>query len=145
MNLELLIFVGGILHFGILLASAMVPKVLDWKGSLEKLDGLFRQLVWVHGAFIVLVIIGFGLLSIVLAGDLASGTPLARGTCLFISLFWAARLIVQFFVFDAKPYLKTTLLKAGYHGLTVVFVYHTVIYALVAFLPGCTRIVAAME
>ena len=136
MNLELLIFAGGILHFGILLASAMVPKVLDWKGSLEKLDGLFRQLVWVHGAFIVLVIIGFGVLSIVLAGDLASGTPLARGMCLFISLFWSARLIVQFFVFDAKPYLKTTLLKAGYHGLTVVFVYITVIYALAAFLPA---------
>ena len=136
MNLELLIFVGGILHFGILLASAMVPKALDWKGSLEKLDGLFRQLVWVHGAFIVVVIIGFGLLSVVLADDLASGTPLARGMCLFISLFWAARLIVQFFVFDAKPYLKTTLLKAGYHGLTIVFVYFAVIYALAAFLPA---------
>ena len=136
MNLELLIFAGGILHFGILLASAMVPKVLDWKASLEKLDGLFRQLVWVHGAFIVLVIIGFGLLSVVLAGDLASGTPLARGMCLFISLFWAARLIVQFFVFDAKPYLKTTLLKAGYHGLTAVFIYITEIYGLAAFLPA---------
>ena len=134
MNLELLIFAGGILHFGILLASAMVPKVLDWKGSLEKLDGLFRQLVWVHGAFIVLVIIGFGLLSVVLAGDLASGTPLARGMCLFISLFWAARLVVQFFVFDAKPYLKTVVLKVGYRGLTAVFVYITVIYGLAAFL-----------
>ena len=136
MNLELLIFAGGILHFGILLASAMVPKVLEWKGSLEKLDGLFRQLVWVHGAFIVLVIIGFGLLSVVLAGDLAAGTPLARGICLFISLFWAARLVVQFFVFDAKPYLKTTLLKVGYHGLTVVFIYITVIFGLAAFLSA---------
>ena len=63
------------------------------------------------------MIIGFGLLSVALAGDLASGTPLARGMCLFISLFWAARLIVQFFVFDAKPYLRTAVLKAGYHGL----------------------------
>ena len=136
MNLELLIFAGGILHFGILIASAMVPKVLDWKASLEKLDGLFRQLVWVHGAFIVLVIIGFGLLSVVLADDLASGTTLARGMCLFIALFWAARLVVQLFVFDAKPYLKTVVLKVGYRGLTVVFIYNAVIYALAAFLPA---------
>ena len=135
MNLELLVFIGGVLHFGILLASAMVPKVLDWKASLDKLDGLSRQLVWVHGAFIVLVIIGFGLLSILFAGDLVAGSPLARGVCLFISLFWAARLIVQFFVFDAKAYLKTVLLKAGYHGLTVVFMYHAVVYAFAAFLP----------
>ena len=136
MNLELLIFAGGILHFGILIASAMVPKVLDWKASLEKLDGLFRQLVWVHGAFIVLVIIGFGLLSVVLADDLASGTTLARGMCLFIALFWAARLVVQLFVFDAKPYLKTVVLKVGYRGLTAVFIYITAIYGLAAFLPA---------
>ena len=135
MNLELLVFIGGILHFGILLASAMTPKVLDWKASLEKLDGLSRQLVWVHGAFIVLVIIGFGLLSVLFAGDLVTGTPLARGVCLFIALFWAARLIVQFFVFDAKPFLKTAFLRAGYHGLTLVFIYHVVVYAYAAFLP----------
>jgi len=136
MNLELLIFIGGILHFGILLASAMVPKVLDWKASLDKLDGLSRQLVWVHGAFIVLVIIGFGLLSVFFAGDLVTGTPLARGVCLFIALFWAARLIVQFFVFDAKPYLKTALLRAGYHGLMLVFMYHAIVYSLAALLSA---------
>ena len=134
MNLELLIFIGGILHFGILLASAMVPKVLDWKASLDKLDSLSRQLVWVHGLFIVLVIVGFGLLSILFAGELAAGTLLARGVCLFIALFWSARLIVQFFVFDAKPYLKSAFLKAGYHGLTVVFMYHAVVYSMAAFM-----------
>jgi hypothetical protein len=134
MDLELLVFIGGILHFGILLASAMVPKVLDWKASLDKLDGLSRQLVWVHGAFIVLVIIGFGLLSVLFASELVTGTPLARGVCLFIALFWAARLIVQFFVFDATPYLKTVFLKMGYHGLTVVFMYHVAVYACAAFL-----------
>jgi hypothetical protein len=136
MNLELLIFVGGILHFGILLASALVPKVLDWKESLGKLDGLFRQLVWVHGVFIVLVIVGFGLLSTFFASDLATGTPLARGVCFFISFFWAARLIVQFFVFDAKPYLKNAFLKVGYHGLTVVFIYHAVVFSVAAFFPA---------
>ena len=135
MDLERLIFIGGILHFGILLASAMVPRVLDWRASLGKLDGLSRQLVWVHGAFIVLVIVGFGLLSVCFAGDLASGTPLARGVCLFVAIFWAARLVVQFFVFDAKPYLKSSFLKAGYHGLTIVFLYHAVVYSVAAFQP----------
>lgn len=48
MSLEQLIFIGGILHFGILIASALVPQVLDWKASLAKLDGLLRQLIWVH-------------------------------------------------------------------------------------------------
>lgn len=135
-DLESLVFIGGILHFGILLASAMVPQVLDWKGSLDKLDTLSRQLIWVHGAFIVFVIIGFGVLSLLFSDDLVTGTPLARGVCLFIALFWIARLVVQFFVFDAKPYLKTPLTKIGYHGLTVVFTYHAIVYTLAALLPA---------
>jgi hypothetical protein len=130
MDLELAIFVGGLLHFGILVASALVPKVLDWKASLEKLDGLSRQLIWVHGAFIVLVIVGFGLLSVLYADELAAGTPLARAVCAFIAVFWGTRLLVQLFVFDAKAYLTTAFLKAGYRGLTVVFLYHAVVFGL---------------
>jgi len=136
MNLELLIYCGGILHFGILIASALVPQVLDWKSSLAKLDGLLRQLVWVHGAFIVLVIVGFGMLSLFCAGELASGTPLARGVCLFIAIFWGARLGVQFFVFDAKSYLTTTFLKIGYQGLTVAFLFLTIVFAFAAWVPA---------
>jgi hypothetical protein len=132
MNLPLLILIGGVLHFGILLASACVPAVLNWRKSLEKLDPLSRQVVWVHGAFIVLVIIGFGLLSVSLPAELASGSFLARGICAFIALFWTARLGVQFFVFDAKPHLRSAFLKLGYHGLTVVFVYHAVVYSMAA-------------
>jgi len=127
MDLATFIFVCGILHFGTLLASAAVPKVLDWKDELRKLDGLTRQLIWVHGVFIVLTIIGFGMLTILFSDELAAGTPLARGVCGFIAFFWAARLFVQFLVFDAKPFLKSMFLKVGYHGLTLVFSYQTVI------------------
>jgi hypothetical protein len=137
MNLQLLIFVSGVLHFGTLLASAAVPQVLDWKGELGKLAVLSRQLIWVHGLFIVLTIIGFGMLTILYSGELASRTPLARGVCGFISLFWTARLIVQFFVFDAKPFLKSTLLKVGYHSLTLVFIYQAVVLGWAAL--GCWR------
>jgi hypothetical protein len=133
MNLQSLIFVSGVLHFGTLVASAAVPQVLDWKAELGKLDLLSRQLIWVHGLFIVLTIIGFGVLTISCSGELAVRTPLARAVCGFIALFWLARLLVQFFVFDAKPFLKSTFLKIGYHGLTVVFIYHAAVLSWVAF------------
>ena len=61
-NLTTLIFIGGICHFGILIASALTPQVMNWKTELAKLPRLLRQLIWVHGIFIVLVIIGFILL-----------------------------------------------------------------------------------
>jgi len=132
MNYELLIFIGGVLHFGILTAGALVPKVLDWKKSLLKLDRLSREIVWVHGASIVMVVIGFGVLSVVFPHELTAGTPLARGLCSFIGVFWATRLCVQLFAFNAKAYLTNPLLTVGYHGLTVVFTYHTLVYSSVA-------------
>jgi hypothetical protein len=127
MNLHTLILLSGVLHFGILIASAAVPQVLDWKGELRKLDGLSRQLIWVHGLFIVLTIVGFGVLTFCFSFELANGTPLARGVCGFIALFWAVRLLIQFFVFDAKPFLTSAFLKIGYNGLTLVFLYQTVV------------------
>lgn len=120
-TMERLIFLGGVLHLGILIASALTPGVLDWKRELERLRPLSRQLVWVHGAFIVLTIIGLGVISLIAPRELASGTILARAICAFIAMFWLCRLAVQFFVFDARPFLTRTYLKLGYHGLTIVF------------------------
>jgi hypothetical protein len=134
--LERLIVVGGVLHFGILLASALVPRVLDWRSSLGALDRLSRQLIWVHGAFIVLVIVGFGAISLVYPAELASGAPLARAMCLFIAVFWGLRLLVQFFIFDARPFLTNWVLRAGYHALTLVFAYHVCVYGWSAFGAG---------
>ena len=67
--------------------------------------------------------------------ELASGAPLARAVCGFIAAFWGARLAVQFFLFDARPYLRAPILAVGYYGLTVVITYFAVVYSLAAALP----------
>lgn len=130
LNPTTLIFLGGLLHFGILIASALTPGSLAWKSELAALPAMLRKLIWVHGVFIVLVIIAFGTISLTNAAALAGGSSLARAMCAFISLFWLARLGVQFFVFknDATPYLRTRLLRYGYHGLTFVFAYLAFVY-----------------
>ncbi len=135
-HLEHLVWVGGLLHFGVLIASALVPQVLDWKRELARLGTMTRQLVWVHGSFIVLVIIGFGTLSLLHAGDLSSGQPLARAVCGFIALFWAARLSLQFVLFDPRAYLTNVLLKTGHHGLTVTFTYFSMVYGWASIAPS---------
>ena len=132
-NSEYLILLGGVLHFFTLIASAMVPKTLDWKGELAKLMPFLRTLFWVYGAFIVLTIFAFGLLSVLYPKELASGEGLARGVCAFIAIFWGVRLVVQLFVFDASEFLTTWYFKLGYHVLTVTFVYQTVAYGYCAF------------
>ena len=115
------LLVGGVLHFVILIASALTPRVLDWRTNLATLPPFLRRLFWVYGCFIVLVIVSFGALTILNAEELASGAALSRSVCAMIALFWLARMGVQFFVFDARPFLTTSFLRVGYHGLTLLF------------------------
>ena len=126
--IELLLRVAGGLHFAILTASALVPTVLDWRHELAKIHPFFRRLFWVYGGFIVITIIGFGIITLLDARQMANGDFTARLLCGFIAVFWAARLAVQLFIFDARPFLTNWFLKAGYHGLTVVFLYFTAVY-----------------
>ena len=119
---------GGTLHFGVLIASALAPRALNWRTNLAPLPTLLRQMFWVYGAFIVLIIVSFGVLSLTQAEALAGGTPLARTICAIIALFWAVRLGVQWFVFDAEPFLTHWIYRSGYHGLTFVFITLTGIY-----------------
>ena len=130
-----LIELGGLVHFAIVVASALTPGVLEWRRHLVNLPLLLRQLFWVYGSFIVLVIVSFGIISLAHASALASGDPLARSVCALIAIFWAARLVVQWFVFDATPFLTNALLKLGYHTLTLAFITLTLIYGRAAIHP----------
>ena len=132
-SLETLITISGIIHLGTLLGSAQVPRELRFQEDLPKLNPLLRHWVLVAGGYIVFNIVAFGVISLVFREELAARSVMARVFCGYVSLFWAIRLVIQLFLFDAKPYLRNTLLKIGYHALTAVFVWQTTIYGWGAF------------
>lgn len=134
-TLETLIMISGVLQLGTLLASAQVPKELKFREELPKVSPLLRHWILTAGGYIVLDLVAFGILSLLFAKELASGQPLARGVCGFIAVFWGIRLIIQLLVFDAKPYLRNWFLTIGYHALTMVFAWHTVVYGYAAVVP----------
>ena len=134
-TLERLLLVAGLLHFGVLCAAALVPFVLDWRAALAPLHPFLRKLVWVYGAFIAMTVLGFGLISLTQADGLSAGTPLARAVCGLIGAFWLARLVIQLFLFDVRPLVRSRLLLLGNHVLTATFTYFSVIYALAAVAP----------
>lgn len=93
----------------ILIASALTPRVLNWHKNLVVLHPFLRRLFWVYGAFIVMVIIAFAILTFVHADAMADGEPVARSLCAFIAIFWGARLFVQFAIFNADSVVTTAL------------------------------------
>lgn len=130
----ILLYLAGIAHFGILIASATAPKALNWKVHLDKLPLLLRQMFWVYGVFIVIMIICFGIITLIFAPKLAEGNnTIGKAVCILIAIFWGTRLAVQFFVFDAKPWLTNWIYKTGYHLLTLIFIFITAVYTWAAF------------
>ena len=134
LTLEMMIRIAGLLHFAIFLIAIWVPCVMDWKKLLSSLDPMMRHLLWVYAVFIMFIILGFGALSFIFAGLLASGTGLAKFLCGFIAIFWTGRVIVQLFVFDIRPLVHHWFFKLGFHVLTAIFTYLSGIYSLAALL-----------
>jgi hypothetical protein len=73
------LWLAGIGHFVILIASFQVPYRLNWKQDLQSLMPLNRKLLWVQSSFTVITILAFGILTLVLHDDLLRGGRPALG------------------------------------------------------------------
>src|SRR5206468_2285362 len=80
----------------LLIAGFQIPHRFHWKEDLSKLMPMNRKLLWTYGAFTVLTIIAFGVLTLTLHSELLRGDRAALGVASFIGLFWVARIIVDF-------------------------------------------------
>jgi hypothetical protein len=133
--LQTLLVIGGIGQLAVLVASALVPFRLNWRQELASLSTLHRQMYWVYGGYVVLSIVAFGLISLLNARELAAGSGLARGFCLYVAVFWGIRVGLQA-AFDVKEHLTAWWLTLGYHGLTALFVFFTALYGYAAWGPA---------
>ena len=130
-HLPTILFLAGFAQLGILIASSLVPVRLQWKTSLSGLPRLHRQLYWIYGGYVVLAIVANGLICILNADELATGSRLARCVCGYLAIFWGVRVSLQPFL-DVREHLTRWWLRAGYHTLTLLFASFTAIFAYAA-------------
>lgn len=90
------LWLAGIGHFCVLIASFQVPARMNWNEDLAKLMPSNRKLMWTYGAFIVMTIIAFGTLTLFLHDELLQGDRAAVGLAAFIGVFWLMRLVIDF-------------------------------------------------
>ena len=120
---NLALWLAGIGHFVILIASFQVPSRLGWKDDLAKLTPFNRKLMWVHGGFAVLTIIAFGVLTLALHSEMLRGDRAALGLAAFIGIYWAARVLVDFVYYDHEDWPRGQGFVVGHILLTSLFVY----------------------
>ena len=69
----LVLWLAGIGHFCVLIASFQVPSRLHWREDLKQLTPFNRKLMWVYGGFTVFTIVAFGTLTLALHAELLRG------------------------------------------------------------------------
>ena len=105
----------------LLVASFQVPSKLHWKEDLAKLMPLNRKLLWVQSSFTVLTIIAFGVLTLVLHGEMLRGDRSAVALVCFIAVYWTARIIVDAFYFSHPDWPSGRQFAVGHILLTTLF------------------------
>lgn len=109
-------------HFLVLFASFQVPSKLGWREDLSKLIPFNRKLIWKGGAFIVMTIVAFGILTIYLHNEMLQGTRVASGIAVFIGIFWTARVLTDLFYFSHGDWPKGLIMTIGHYLLTALFI-----------------------
>lgn len=93
---DVALWLAGVGHFVVLIASFQVPARMKWHEDLAKLMPVNRKLMWTYGVFIVLTIVAFGMLTVALHDELLRGDRAALGLATFIGVFWLTRLVIDF-------------------------------------------------
>ena len=119
--IDLALWLAGVGHFVILVASVQVPARLGWRDDLAKLTPMNRKLMWTYGAFTVLTILAFGVLTLVLHAELMRGDRAALALAAFIGLYWTARIAVDLFCFGHSGWPRGRAFIAGHALLLGLF------------------------
>ena len=94
--MELNIKITGVVLIALALLHLVFPRYFDWKKQLAPLSLINRQIMYIHSFFIAFGVLLMGLLCLSSATDLVN-TVLGKRVCLGMGVFWAVRLIIQFF------------------------------------------------
>jgi alginate O-acetyltransferase complex protein AlgI len=126
--LSLALWLAGVGHFCVLIASFQVPRRLGWKEDLAKLTPFNRKLMWVHGGFAVLTIVAFGVLTLVLHDEMLRGERAALAVAAFIGIYWTTRVVVDFTYYKHEDWPRGRAFVLGHVLLTLLFVYLAATY-----------------
>ena len=129
--MRMLLILAGLGQLGLALGSLAIPRTLGWIEDTNKLRPLTRQVFWTYAAYIWATNVGFGLLSTFAPELLLNRSALARVVAGYITAYWGARVLVQFFFFDRSEAPAEALYKVAEATLVTLFVFLTAVYGYV--------------
>ncbi|RFZ84753.1 hypothetical protein DYU05_03870 [Mucilaginibacter terrenus] len=124
-----LLQLAGLGQVSLALGSLFIPGVLKWRSELSKVNPLIKQMFWVYAAYIFVINLSFGLLSIFCSNDLLSHSRLATIVTGFIAVYWLSRVAIQFFYFDRSALPSGKWQRVAEVVLVLLFTWFSLFYS----------------
>lgn len=121
--------IAGLFQLVLSIAHIGFARHFGWRKELQSVSLLTRQIFWVHAGFLMLVLAGFGGLSLFYADDLLLPHPLSRVVLGGLLVFWALRWYCQFFVYRRELWRGHSFNTAIHFLFASLWTYLTVVYA----------------
>jgi hypothetical protein len=99
-TLQIAIKLAGVLQLITAAANFFLPTKLHYRENLARVSPIIRQIFIVHSIYIVIVLIGFGLICLLFTHDLCGASALGTFLSGFLALFWGLRTVLQIIYYD---------------------------------------------
>src|SRR4030095_4807443 len=127
--MELNLKIIGILLILLAMLHFFFAKRFNWKQELSSLSLINRQLMYIHSFFIAFVIFLMGLLCLTSANELLS-TGFGKRILLGLAIFWAVRLVVQFFGYSSKLWKGKSFETVVHIVFSIFWIYLVVVFTI---------------
>lgn len=128
-HLQQFIYLAGLAQIALVIGSLIIPKILNWRVELAKVQPLIKQMFWTYAAYILMINLCFGLLSALAPREITNGSKLAMLVTAFIALYWLSRVLIQFLYFDRTNFPSGFWNKIGEAVLVTLFIFLSVVYS----------------
>jgi hypothetical protein len=105
-------------------------RVFDWYTDVRKLKPLNQAIARTYGRYIVGLNFAFGLIAILIPGELKNGTALAIALTGLIAAYWVGKVITQFAYYPMYRIPPGDLFKWGGYGMNALFCFFAVLYSI---------------
>ncbi len=132
-KINMLLRIAGIAQLVLVTGSFAIPRVLNWHNELAKIQPLIKQMFWTYAAYILVINLCFGLLSLFDYKELLNGSTLALLITGFIAVYWISRILIQFFYFDRTNFPAGKWNRLAELLLVVLFIFLSMVYSLACY------------
>ena len=129
MTLTLHLKLCGLLLLTLAALQPAIAKYLGWKEELAGVSLFTRQVFFVHAGFITLILVQFGVLSLMFPQTLIERTTLARLVLAGFVMFWGLRLVAQHFIYSPKVWRGDRFRTAMHVVFSGLWIYLVAVYA----------------